>query len=131
MRERAVDAWRWLGALPAFWVVVLVFAAAFVNASFFSGDNELYFGFPLAALLVAYCGARPTDGWGVFGVVSLPASTSEMLSLIGIEKRPVALALIPVSLIFLWAIDHPDDDEREDDRPSPPLNETPQPGSVR
>ena len=119
MRERAVGAWRWLGALPAFWVVVLVLAAAFVNASFFSGDNELYFAVPLLALFIAYCGARPVGGWVVFGAASLPGSTSEMLSLIGIEKRPVALALIPVALIVLWVIDHPDDDEAEDGRPAP------------
>ena len=57
----------------------------------------------------------------------VPGSTSEMLSLIGIEKRPVALALIPVALIVIWVIDHPDDDEAEDGRPAPRLSEAPQP----
>ncbi|WP_022926894.1 hypothetical protein [Patulibacter americanus] len=108
--------WRF-GALPALAVVTLFFALAGAAALLLDEATAGVIGGALFAGFVAYCVARPAQGWDVFSAAAAPNAFTYMAhELLGAPPW-LFLVLLPIALVWVWSIDRDGDPEGEDGTP--------------
>lgn len=123
-----VRAWFRFGALPAFPVVVLFFVLAGAAALFLDETSAGVTGGVLFLVLVSYCAARPAQGWDVFAAAAAPNALGQLAHDFLGAPRWLHLALLPITLLWTWSIDH-DGDPRDDARAGPGRPDAEPPGA--
>lgn len=100
------DGWRRFGQFPALLMVCSIFALALLAALVLDDVATMAVGVALLAAFVLYCFARPQGGADVFGIAAVPAATATILhDIFGTPRWPVLVVLVPLALLWLWAVD--------------------------
>ncbi len=94
--------WVRLGRLPAVPVVTASVALQALIGLTLSFPRSVVLGLCVALAFIAYCVARPTQGWGIFWAGTVPQYGSILLhDAIGLSEWWLYAAFIP--LAALWA----------------------------